>query len=91
MRWEKHPEKSCTLVFSDSEWKSVYCRLNRKKSLPDQPPTLSEMIILIARLGGFLARKSDGYPGIQTIWKGIQRMHDYSQAWNDFKKINTYV
>jgi hypothetical protein len=23
-----------------------------------------------ARLGGFLARKSDGEPGWQTIWKG---------------------
>ena len=24
----------------------------------------------VARLGGFLARKSDGEPGCQTIWKG---------------------
>ena len=24
----------------------------------------------VARLGGFLARKSDGDPGWQTIWKG---------------------
>jgi hypothetical protein len=24
----------------------------------------------VARLGGFLARKSDGEPGWQTIWKG---------------------
>jgi hypothetical protein len=87
----KHSEQSCTVVFSDSEWKSVYCRLNKGKPLPNQPPRLGEMVIFVARLGGFLARKSDGFPGIQTLWKGLQRMHDYAQAWEDFKRISTYV
>ncbi|MBI5383619.1 MAG: hypothetical protein HZA90_09945, partial [Verrucomicrobia bacterium] len=27
-----------------------------------------------ARLGGFLARKQDGLPGWQTIWRGWQRL-----------------
>lgn len=88
---QKYPEKSCTLVFRESEWKSVYCRLHKKKPLPEEPPNLREMVILVARLGGFLARKSDGFPGIQTMWKGLQRMHNYAQAWDDFQERGTYV
>ncbi len=30
----------------------------------------------LARLGGFIGRKSDGEPGWQTIWKGYRRFRD---------------
>ncbi|HHT8834489.1 TPA: IS4 family transposase [Burkholderia cenocepacia] len=30
---------------------------------------------MVARLGGFLARKSDGEPGAETIWKGLTKVH----------------
>ena len=30
----------------------------------------------LARLGGFIGRKSDGEPGWQTIWKGFKRLQD---------------
>ena len=33
--------------------------------------SIKEVIILVARLGGFLARKSDGMPGVKTIWRGL--------------------
>ena len=81
----KYSNHSCLVIFSESEWKSVYCKLHKNKSIPDEPISLHEMIVLIARLGGFLARKSDGYPGIQTMWKGLQRMHDYAEAWECFR------
>ncbi len=32
----------------------------------------------VARLGGFLGRKSDGDPGWQTLWRGWQRLQDLS-------------
>jgi hypothetical protein len=31
-------------------------------------------LVAVARLGGFLARKGDGLPGWQTIWRGWQRL-----------------
>lgn len=31
-------------------------------------------LVAVARLGGFLARKQDGLPGWQTIWRGWQRL-----------------
>jgi hypothetical protein len=32
------------------------------------------LLIAIARLGGFLARRGDGHPGWTTIWRGWQRL-----------------
>ena len=32
----------------------------------------------VARLGGFIGRKSDGDPGWQTLWRGWQRLQDLS-------------
>ena len=36
----------------------------------------------IARLGGFIGRKSDGEPGWQTIWRGWQRLIPMVQGFN---------
>jgi hypothetical protein len=32
------------------------------------------VLVAVARVGGFLARRSDGMPGWQTIWRGWQRL-----------------
>ena len=29
----------------------------------------------MAQLGGFLARKGDGEPGLKTLWRGIRVLH----------------
>jgi len=36
---------------------------------------LNEVLRLIARLGGFLARKGDGEPGAKAIWNGLKEVH----------------
>jgi len=36
--------------------------------------THSTALVAIARLGGFLARKSDGNPGWITLWRGMQKL-----------------
>ena len=41
---------------------------------PQKPPSFSTAIMHIARLGGFLARKGDGDPGVKTIWRGWQNL-----------------
>lgn len=74
------PEMSCEAVFEESEWQSVVAIVT-KKPPPKDAPKLNEMILMIAKLGGFLGRKSDGYPGPQVMWIGIQRMRDFTLAW----------
>jgi hypothetical protein len=73
------PEISCESVLAPEEWKAVYL-VTQKKKPPAQPPALQEMVVLIATLGGFLARKGDGPPGPKALWIGLQRTHDFVLA-----------
>jgi hypothetical protein len=43
---------------------------------------IGEVVVWIARLGGFLARKSDGMPGTLTLWRGWKRLTDLTEGWN---------
>lgn len=59
----------CTTVFSDAEWKAIYIGIHKKSllkgaTLPSEPPTLSPAVVLLARLGGFLARKGNCMPAV---------------------------
>jgi hypothetical protein len=47
-----------------------------KETRPKTPVTLNQMIGLVASLGGFPGRKSDGEPGAKTVWIGMQRTMD---------------
>ena len=46
--------------------------------MPKTPPRLNEVVRLVAMLGGFLARRGDGEPGVKTIWLGLQRVMDFT-------------
>jgi hypothetical protein len=46
-----------------------------------QALTLQQAVRRIAQLGGFLARKADGEPGVKTIWRGLQRLTDLLEGW----------
>lgn len=70
------PDLEAALMFEEQEWKAAY--ILNKERLPDKPPTLNEVIRRVARLGGFLARKGDGEPGVKTIWLGLQRIIDFA-------------
>jgi hypothetical protein len=76
------PDLSCELIFDESEWKSVYMTV-RQEDPPSTPPSLNEMIRMIASLGGYVIRQST-QPGTQTLWFGLQRVHDLSTAWETF-------
>ena len=63
-------------MFEPEEWEAAY--ILSEKILPDMPLTLNEVLRLVPRLGGFLARTGDGEPGVKTIWLGIQRILDFT-------------
>lgn len=69
------PEAPCTKVFETEEWKTLYKMMNRGKPLPRKPPTTRQAIHWMAQLGGFLARKGDGEPGIIYVWRGWQTLN----------------
>jgi hypothetical protein len=49
---------------------------------PPQGWTNRKLLVAIARLGGFLARKGDGLPGWLTIWRGWRRLTTMVQGFN---------
>lgn len=75
------PNMPCDVLLEIEEWQSLYCFINKTKNPPSKPPTLSEAVRMIAKLGGFLGRKHDGYPGPMVIWRGLQRLSDIAAIW----------
>ena len=75
------PDLPCTVAFEEDEWQALYCYIHKTALLPPDPPTLQQAILWLARLGGFLGRKSDGYPGVKVLWRGWQRLFDIAQTW----------
>ena len=82
------PDLPCDTVFEDDLWKGVIVFRTRKPP-PLNPPSLRAMIRMIAGLGGFLGRKSDGEPGTQTLWRGLQRADDIAIAFRGFREAYT--
>jgi hypothetical protein len=70
------PEVPCTVYFEEHEWKGLVAYVTQNPKPPPQPPTLRQAVRMVASLGGFLGRKSDGEPGTQTTWLGLQRLDD---------------
>ncbi len=75
----ERPEAPCTEVFSDTEWETVYLLQKRRKP-PSKPPTVRQLTRMLAQLGGFLARKGDGEPGVETVWRGYMVLQQSLQA-----------
>ena len=76
------PDAPCSLFMADPEWKILFMKINNTRILPDQAPPMSKVVIWIARLGGFLARKADGMPGTMTLWRGWKRLIDLSEGYS---------
>ena len=82
MQGRKTPDIPCDRFLQEDQWKVLYTYIN--KTLPKEPPTLYQAIRMIAKLGGFLGRKSDKEPGTTTLWRGLQRLDNMV----DFYRIN---
>jgi hypothetical protein len=76
---------------AEQEWKALWCRIHRRPDPPDTAPSLTEAIRWIAQLGGFLGRKSDGHPGPMTLWRGLQRLTDITDAYLLFAQTSKDV
>jgi hypothetical protein len=76
------PASPCSTLLADQEWKVLFLKANKNKPLPKKPPPLGDVVIWIAKLGGYLARRSDGQPGTTTLWRGWKRLADLTNGWN---------
>lgn len=56
--------------------------LERKLGAPDGGWTNRNLLRAVARVGGFIGRKSDGEPGWKNLWRGWQRLIWMAQGAN---------
>lgn len=75
------PDAPASAILATHELQALYTFLH-KQPIPDSlTPTTQHVLLWIARLGGFLARKNDGQPGVTVVWRGWQRLTDISAAY----------
>ena len=77
-----NPATPCSALLADREWKVLFLKANRNKAIPKKTPSIGDVVICVAKLGGYLARKGDGPPGTITLWRGWKRLADLSEGWN---------
>ena len=81
------PQVPCTVFFEEAQWRALVFFFT-KKPPPPEPPTLRIVQLMVAQLGGFLGRKSDGHPGVQVMWLGLQRLDDITQMWRAITSLD---
>lgn len=83
-----HPEVPCTVIFSEKEWKAAYTAIHKSSPQHVGIPTLREMLIMVARLGGYLNRKNDPEPGAKVIWRGLEYLCIFMEALEIGQSLN---
>lgn len=70
------PDVPCTVLLALEEWQALYCAIHRTPTPPETPPSLRQALRWIAQLGGFLAHRKAGEPGVTVLWRGWQHLID---------------
>jgi hypothetical protein len=69
------PDLPCTVFFDEWEVTVLEALEEKRRKTPlEHPLTLVEAITSMARLGGYLARRSDPPPGAKVLWRGLIRL-----------------
>jgi len=69
-------EQPCTVAFDEDEWHVMWLYFRDQAPIPDQPPALREATRWLGQLGGFMARKGDGEPGVKVLWRGLIKLQN---------------
>ena len=69
------PDAPSTLALTESEIRLLDHLVPDKRETPNRK-SISQYIIKIARLGGYLARANDSPPGNIVMWRGLSRLSD---------------
>jgi hypothetical protein len=81
-----HPDLPASEVFDQVEWQAAW--LLAEKAPPKATPSVREVVRRIAMLGGFLARKGDGEPGVKTLWLGLARVSSFVRGFEKARALH---
>lgn len=71
-------------LFEEFEWKAIYVYFN--EPIPNECPSVSEVMLKIARMGGYKDNKWANPPGIKTIWIGYQQFTVAAQMYRNMSR-----
>ena len=80
----ENPDECCESMLQKNEWQILYRAAKQTNQLPSKPPTIKEAVDYIAKLGGFLGRKGDDFPGVKVIWRGLNELNIIVKYYNIF-------
>lgn len=83
---QAEPSSTLDQWLEEHEWKALWCYIHQRNDPPETPPPIDQAVRWIAQLGGFLGRRRDGHPGAMSLWRGLQRLNDFAQAYLLFTK-----
>jgi hypothetical protein len=83
------PDAPATRVFTREELAVAGAAVTHHACAAGETPTLRTALRWVARLGGFLGRKSDGDPGVKVLWRGLRRLADLVEGTRIARMINS--
>jgi len=78
------PKSPCSNYYEPHEWHAIVAFVTRQPADPSRPPAMQEFIGLIAQLGGYINKRSQGPPGSTTLWRGMSQFETIVQAYQIF-------
>lgn len=85
------PEVPCSEYYQSDAWMAVVTFVTRQPADPANPPTMREFVYLVAQLGGYINKKSQGPPGSKTLWRGMAQFETIVEAYRIFTPMTCGV
>src|SRR5262249_51907374 len=77
-----NPNASSKFAFTESEINLLSYLKKNTKNCYASGKKLSDCLLKVAKLGGYLARAADPPPGNTVIWRGLMRLTDIELGFN---------
>lgn len=76
----KAPERKCTCVLSDAEWRILWITVEEGRPMPPKPPNRLWAYHAIGRLAGWYDSKRTGRVGMKAFWRGYWELQKLTRA-----------
>ena len=85
------PDSPCSKYYEPHEWQAIVAFSTREAADPLHPPSMQEFVNLVAQLGGYINKRSQGPPGSRTLWRGMSQFETIVQAYQIFAPMTCGV
>jgi hypothetical protein len=84
------PELPCTVFLTTEEWQALYCHANRLAQPPQAPPSLSQAVLWIAKMGRIPGAQKRRASRPTNPVAGVQYLHHITQMFLIMRQNGSY-